>query len=64
MMRLCPDLKVEKVYMAVLRGDGPTTMTSFRECIGANCVAYKAGKCMKYDTEPFVRETDGDEDEA
>ena len=49
MIKFCPDLTSHEEVKAVLIGSGDFTRPVLHACIKHECVAYKMGKCMKYD---------------
>lgn len=61
MIKICPDLasKKEAVPMAIVRGT--FTRPVLHECLQNKCVAYKFGKCLKYDNcvEYCLKKADG-----
>lgn len=51
MIKACPDLTSHEEVKAMLIGHGDFTRPVLHACIKDECVAYKNGKCMKYDNE-------------
>lgn len=56
MIKFCPDLTGKEEVKAVLRGHGDFVRPILNICIKEKCVAYKDGKCMKYDNEVEVKD--------
>lgn len=56
MIKFCPDLTSHEEVKAVLIGSGDFTIHVLHACIEEECVAYKKGKCMKYDNEVEIME--------
>ena len=51
MILFCPDLVGKEEVKAMLVGNGDFVRPVLHPCIKEKCVAYKDGKCMKYDNE-------------
>ncbi|WP_390414856.1 hypothetical protein [Mediterraneibacter gnavus] len=51
MILFCPDLTGKEEVKAMLIGNGDFVRPVLNPCIKERCVAYKDGKCMKYDNE-------------
>lgn len=51
MILFCPDLTGKEEIKAMLIGNGDFVRPVLHPCIKEKCVAYKDGKCMKYDNE-------------
>lgn len=51
MILFCPDLTGKEEVKAMLIGNGDFVRPVLHPCIKEKCVAYKDGKCMKYDNE-------------
>lgn len=54
MILFCPDLTGKEEVKAMLIGNGDFVRPVLHPCIKEKCVAYKDGKCMKYDNEVEV----------
>lgn len=54
MILFCPDLVGKEEVKAMLIGNGDFVRPVLHPCIKEKCVAYKDGKCMKYDNEVEV----------
>lgn len=54
MILFCPDLVGKEEVKAMLIGNGDFVRPVLNPCIKEQCVAYKDGKCMKYDNEVEV----------
>lgn len=52
----CPDLTGKEEIEAMLIGNGDFVRPVLHPCIKEKCVAYKDGKCMKYDNEVEVKD--------
>lgn len=55
MILFCPDLTGKEEVKAMIIGNGDFVRTVLNPCIKERCVAYKDGKCMKYDNEVDVK---------
>lgn len=51
MILFCPDLTGKEEVKAMLIGNGDFVRPVLNPCIKEKCVAYKDGKCMKYNNE-------------
>lgn len=51
MILFCPDLTGKEEVKAMLIGNGDFVRPVLHPCIKEKCVAYKDGKCMKYNNE-------------
>ena len=51
MILFCPDLTGKEEIKAMLIGNGDFVRPVLHPCIKEKCVAYKDGKCMKYNNE-------------
>ena len=51
MILFCPDLTGKEEVKAMFIGNGDFVRPVLNPCIKEGCVAYKDGKCMKYDNE-------------
>lgn len=56
MIRYCPDLTTQEEVKSICAWNGDFTRAVLNPCIKEKCVAYKDGKCMKYDNEVEVAE--------
>ena len=56
MILFCPDLTGKEEVKAMLIGNGDFVRPVLNPCIKERCVAYKDGKCMKYDNEVEVKD--------
>lgn len=54
MILFCPDLTGKEEVKAAFIGNGDFVRPVLNPCIKERCVAYKDGKCMKYDNEVEV----------
>lgn len=54
MILFCPDLTGKEEVKAAFVGHGDFVRPVLYPCIKEKCVAYKDGKCMKYDNEVEV----------
>ena len=48
-IKYCPDLTSKEEVVPITVGRGTFTRPVFHECLKNKCVAYKFGKCLKYD---------------
>lgn len=51
MILFCPDLTGKEEIKAMLIGNGDFVRPVLNPCIKEKCIAYKDGKCMKYNNE-------------
>lgn len=51
MILFCPDLTGKEEVKAMLIGNGDFVRPVLNPCIKEKCVAYKDGKCLKYNNE-------------
>lgn len=51
MIKFCPDLTTYEEVKAVLIGRGDFTRPVLHACIKEKCVAYKNGRCLKYNND-------------
>lgn len=49
MIKFCPDLVGQEEVKAMLRGHGDYIRPVLHFCQKEKCIAYKDGKCKKYD---------------
>ena len=49
MIKFCPDLTSKEEVVPMMVGRGTITRPVLHECLQNKCVAYKFGKCLKYD---------------
>ena len=49
MIKFCPDLTSKEEVVPMMVGQGTFTKPILHECLQNKCVAYKFGKCLKYD---------------
>lgn len=49
MIKFCPDLTSKEEVMPMMVGQGTFTRPVLHKCLQNKCVAYKLGKCLKYD---------------
>lgn len=56
MILFCPDLVGKEEVKAMMVGHGDFVRPVLNPCIKKKCVAYKDGKCMKYDNEVEAKE--------
>ena len=49
MIKICPDLTSKEEVVPMTIGRGTFTRPVLHECLQNKCVAYKFGKCLKYD---------------
>lgn len=49
MIKFCPDLTSKEEVVPMMIGTGTFTRPVLHECLQNKCVAYKFGKCLKYD---------------
>lgn len=56
MILFCPDLFGKEEVKAICVGNGDFVKPVLNPCIKEKCVAYKDGKCMKYDNEVDVKD--------
>lgn len=50
-IKFCPDLTGKEEVKAVLRGTGDFVRPVLHSCMQEKCIAFKEGKCMKYQNE-------------
>ena len=60
MIKYCPDLTSHETIKATLIGTGDFTRPVLCHCIESQCVAYKNGKCMKYDNTVTTKKGNGE----
>lgn len=51
MILFCPDLTCKEEVKAMTIGNGDFTRPVLHACLKSKCVAYKDGRCVKYDNE-------------
>lgn len=51
MILFCPDLTCKEEVKAMMIGSGDFTRPVLHACVKSKCVAYKDGRCVKYDNE-------------
>lgn len=56
MILFCPDLVGKEEVKAVFVGQGDFVRPVLNPCIKEKCVAYKDGKCKKYDNNVEVKD--------
>ncbi len=56
MILFCPDLTGKEEVKAMFIGNGDFVRPVLHPCIKEKCIAYKDGKCMKYDNEVEVKD--------
>lgn len=56
MIKYCPDMTSHEEVKAIMVGHGDFTRPVLHACIKEKCVAYKNGKCMKYNNVVETRE--------
>lgn len=56
MIRYCPDLTTQEEVKSICAWNGDFTRAVLNPCIKEKCVAYKDGKCMKYDNDVEAKE--------
>lgn len=49
MIKICPDLTSKEEVVPMVVGRGTFTRPVLHACLQHECVAYKFGKCLKYD---------------
>ena len=49
MIKFCPDLTSKEEVVPMMVGQGTFTRPVLHKCLQNECVAYKFGKCLKYD---------------
>lgn len=49
MIKICPDLTSKEEVIPMVVGRGTFTRPVLHKCLQSQCVAYKTGKCLKYD---------------
>lgn len=49
MIKFCPDLTSKEEVVPITIGAGTFTRSVLHKCLQNKCVAYKLGKCLKYD---------------
>lgn len=47
-IKFCPDLTSKEEVVPMMVGQGTFTRPVLHECLQNKCVAYKFGKCLKY----------------
>ena len=57
MILFCPDLTGKEEVKAMFIGNGDFVRPVLHPCIKEKCIAYKDGKCMKYDYEKYKDKT-------
>ncbi len=55
--KFCPDLISKEEIVPITVGRGTFTRPVLHECLKNKCVAYKFGKCLKYDNDIRYSET-------
>lgn len=60
MIKFCPDLTSKEEVVPMMVGQGTFTRPVLHKCLQNQCVAYKFGKCFKYDnnTEYYLKQVD------
>lgn len=60
-IKFCPDLTSKEEVVPMVVGRGTFTRPVLHECLQNKCVAYKLGKCLKYDnfTDYCLEKADG-----
>lgn len=60
MIKFCPDLTSKEEVVPMTIGQGTFTRPVLHKCLQNQCVAYKFGKCFKYDnnTEYYLEQVD------
>lgn len=56
-IKCCPDLTSKEEILPITVGRGTFTRPVLHECLKNKCVAYKFGKCLKYDNDIGYLET-------
>lgn len=66
MIKFCPDLNSKEEVVSMMIGKGTFTIQVLHKCLQNKCVAYKFGKCLKYDnfTEYCLEKDDTKKDDA
>lgn len=49
MIKFCPDLTSTEEVVPMMVGQGTFTRPVLHTCLQQKCIAYKFGKCLKYD---------------
>lgn len=49
MIKFCPELTSKEEVVPIVYGQGNFTRPVLHKCLQNKCVAYKFGKCLKYD---------------
>lgn len=64
-IKFCPDLTSKEEVVPITIGTGTFTRPVLHKCLQNKCVAYKLGKCLKYDncTEYYLEKDDTKEKE-
>lgn len=57
MIKYCPDLISKEEIVPITVGRGTFTRPVLHKCLQNQCVAYKFGKCLKYDNDIRYSET-------
>ncbi len=55
MIKYCPDLTGKETHVSVLIGGGSSESPRLNKCIENECVAYKKGKCLKYNNKVKIK---------
>lgn len=66
MIKICPDLTSKEEVVPMMIGTGTFTRPVLHKCLQNQCVAYKFGKCLKYDnfTEYCLEKDDTKKDDT
>ena len=56
MIKYCPDLIGFEIRESYLRGGGTNKTVILNHCLKVACVAYKNGKCIKYNSNVEIKE--------
>lgn len=51
MIKFCPDLTSKEEVVPMVVGQGTFTRPLLHTCLQHKCVAYRLGKCLKYDND-------------
>lgn len=51
MIKFCPDLTSKEEVVPMVVGQGTFTRPILHTCLQHKCVAYRLGKCLKYDND-------------
>ena len=55
-IKYCPDLTGFEIRESYLRGGGTNKTVILNHCLKDACVAYKNGKCIKYNSNVEIKE--------